>query len=262
MTCHRRKPPPSQRTWAKPKPRRAPADTTISVRDRAVRRCPWARPWRRRARPSLRCCFGSSGVRSDGCRPFPARRLHPNRSRRRRVGRPGPRRLAEDHHWRGRLLRSRSWPAWRTAPAGVVWADWRRLVRRPRRIGVLQVSTVLPALAAAAGMGRYRSRRWPPGAADGAAASGRSLDAGDPPPIRCRPARSCGLLPDVALFGCAPALLALDAPLSAAAVFLIAQALAKTFALIALPRHRPPLTRPKRPGVRTSGEQASRPPIR
>lgn len=53
--------------------------------------------------------------------------------------------IAEDAHWRGRVLRSRRWPA---LPASLVlaWHDWRRLGRRPGRLAVLVGSAALPAL--------------------------------------------------------------------------------------------------------------------
>jgi len=58
--------------------------------------------------------------------------------------------MAEDSHWRGRMLASRPWP--RRAGAGLVlaWADWRRLARRPAVLTALAVSTLSPALADAA----------------------------------------------------------------------------------------------------------------
>jgi hypothetical protein len=57
--------------------------------------------------------------------------------------------IAEDDHWRGRLLPSRRWP--KLPPALVLaWADWRRLGRRPGTLAVLAVSTVAPALLGAA----------------------------------------------------------------------------------------------------------------
>ncbi|MEO3826021.1 DUF6297 family protein [Actinomadura sp. B10D3] len=225
--------------------------------------------------------------------------------------------IAEDHHWRGRLLRSRPWPARPAAPAAVAWADWRRLARRPRRIGVLLASTALPALAAMAGIGTVPvaaaatgalaaavsgtagARRdadeaglsrllgvpfratlaarallpavlggtwltlalaWPAvvGALPGAVswglgpAAAPALSAGALRMARRRPVdhsmpvipTPAGPLPtgpflwaltgiDVALLGCAPALLALDAPPSAAPAFLVAQVLAGTFSLVA-----------------------------
>jgi Family of unknown function (DUF6297) len=54
--------------------------------------------------------------------------------------------IAEDSHWRGRLLRSRPWP--RLPPAyALAWADWRRLARRPAVLAVLAGSALVPALA-------------------------------------------------------------------------------------------------------------------
>jgi len=63
--------------------------------------------------------------------------------------------IAEDDHWRGRLLPSRRWP--KLPPAMVLaWADWRRLGRRPGSLAVIAVSTVAPALLGAATTGRAR----------------------------------------------------------------------------------------------------------
>ena len=63
--------------------------------------------------------------------------------------------IAEDNHWRGRLLASRPWP--RLSPAfALAWADWRRLARRPVSLTVLAGSTLAPALAGAAITGRAR----------------------------------------------------------------------------------------------------------
>ena len=61
--------------------------------------------------------------------------------------------IAEDNHWRGRLLRSRPWPGM-PAAITVAWADWRRLGRRPGPIGVVVVAGVFPALCGAAFTGR------------------------------------------------------------------------------------------------------------
>ena len=64
--------------------------------------------------------------------------------------------LAEDSHWRGRLLASRPWPrgpafAPGLSPAFVLaWADWRRLARRPAVLTALAVSALAPALIGAA----------------------------------------------------------------------------------------------------------------
>ena len=63
--------------------------------------------------------------------------------------------IAEDDHWRGRLLPSRRWPKLPPAMA-LAWADWRRLGRRPGTLVVLAVSTLVPALAGAAVTGRAR----------------------------------------------------------------------------------------------------------
>jgi Family of unknown function (DUF6297) len=61
--------------------------------------------------------------------------------------------IAEDNHWRGRLLPSRPWPS--LPPAMVLaWADWRRLGRRPALLTVLAGSTLIPALAGAAITGK------------------------------------------------------------------------------------------------------------
>jgi hypothetical protein len=61
--------------------------------------------------------------------------------------------IAEDNHWRGRLLPSRAWP---TLPPAMVlaWADWRRLGRRPALLTVLTASALVPALAGAAITGK------------------------------------------------------------------------------------------------------------
>jgi len=64
--------------------------------------------------------------------------------------------IAEDNHWRGRLLRSRTWPA--LPPALVLaWADWRRLSRRPGPLVVLALAAVIPALLGVAVTGRART---------------------------------------------------------------------------------------------------------
>jgi Family of unknown function (DUF6297) len=70
--------------------------------------------------------------------------------------------IAEDSHWRGRLLASRPWP--RLAALGpelspafaLAWADWRRLGRRPAVLAALAVSALAPALAGAAFTGHAR----------------------------------------------------------------------------------------------------------
>ena len=61
--------------------------------------------------------------------------------------------IAEDNHWRGRLLPSRPWPMLPPAMA-LAWADWRRLGRRPALLTVLAASALVPALAGAAITGR------------------------------------------------------------------------------------------------------------
>ncbi|HET9081060.1 MAG TPA: DUF6297 family protein [Trebonia sp.] len=63
--------------------------------------------------------------------------------------------IAEDNHWRGRLLRSKPWP--NLSPALVLaWADWRRLGRRPGPLTVLAVAAVVPPLLGIAVTGRAR----------------------------------------------------------------------------------------------------------
>jgi hypothetical protein len=63
--------------------------------------------------------------------------------------------IAEDNHWRDRVLNSRRWP--RLAPAAVLaWADWRRVSRRPALLAVTAVSALLPALVGAAITGHAR----------------------------------------------------------------------------------------------------------
>jgi Family of unknown function (DUF6297) len=63
--------------------------------------------------------------------------------------------IAEDNHWRGRLLRSRPWPR---LPRALVlaWADWRRLGRRPWPLVMLAAAAVIPALLGIAVTGRSR----------------------------------------------------------------------------------------------------------
>jgi hypothetical protein len=63
--------------------------------------------------------------------------------------------IAEDNHWRGRLIRSRPWPKLPPAVA-VAWADWRRLGRRPGPLVTLAVAAVVPALLGIAITGRLR----------------------------------------------------------------------------------------------------------
>jgi hypothetical protein len=61
--------------------------------------------------------------------------------------------IAEDNHWRGRLLPSRTWP--RLPPAlAMAWPDWRRLSRRPGPVALVAVAAVAPALVGAAFTGR------------------------------------------------------------------------------------------------------------
>jgi Family of unknown function (DUF6297) len=67
--------------------------------------------------------------------------------------------IAEDSHWRGRLLPSRRWPRRYpfSAPALVLaWADWRRLARRPAVLAALTGSTLAPALIGVALAGQAR----------------------------------------------------------------------------------------------------------
>jgi hypothetical protein len=72
--------------------------------------------------------------------------------------------IAEDNHWRGRLLAFRPWPRLLTAhrwprlsPAfALAWADWRRLARRPAVLAAAAASTLMPALAGAAVTGHAR----------------------------------------------------------------------------------------------------------
>ena len=64
--------------------------------------------------------------------------------------------IAEDSHWRGRLLRSRPWPTLPPALA-LAWADWRRLSRRPGPLVLLAVAAVIPALLGVAVTGRARA---------------------------------------------------------------------------------------------------------
>lgn len=73
--------------------------------------------------------------------------------------------IAEDNHWRGRLLNSRPWPhlvasaRWPqlSRAFALAWADWRRLARRPMMLTVLAATTLAPALAGAAFTGHARS---------------------------------------------------------------------------------------------------------
>ncbi|PDP85558.1 hypothetical protein CQJ94_21745 [Glycomyces fuscus] len=61
--------------------------------------------------------------------------------------------IAEDAHWRSRVLRSRAWPSRLRGAAAVAWLDWRRSARRPGRLALVAAATVLPVLAARAGGG-------------------------------------------------------------------------------------------------------------
>lgn len=63
--------------------------------------------------------------------------------------------IAEDNHWRSRLLRSKPWP--QLPPALVLaWADWRRLGRRLGPLVILALAAVVPALLGIAITGRIR----------------------------------------------------------------------------------------------------------
>jgi hypothetical protein len=64
--------------------------------------------------------------------------------------------IAEDSHWRGRLLRARPWPRLASGPRALAWADWRRLGRRPAALAVLAGSALAPALAGTAVTGQGR----------------------------------------------------------------------------------------------------------
>jgi len=63
--------------------------------------------------------------------------------------------IAEDNHWRGRLIRSRAWPGLPPALA-LAWADWRRLGRRLGPLAVLAGAAALPALLGTALTGKLR----------------------------------------------------------------------------------------------------------
>ncbi|MBB2744088.1 UNVERIFIED_ORG: hypothetical protein FHR35_003924 [Microbispora rosea subsp. rosea] len=59
--------------------------------------------------------------------------------------------VAEDAHWRGRALRSRSWPRLlsRLGPApALAWQEWLRVGRRPGRLAALLGAAALPAVCA------------------------------------------------------------------------------------------------------------------
>jgi MFS family permease len=64
--------------------------------------------------------------------------------------------IAEDNHWRGRLLRSRPWPKLPPALA-LAWVDYRRLGRRLGTLAVLAVAAVVPDLLGVAATGRIRA---------------------------------------------------------------------------------------------------------
>jgi hypothetical protein len=61
--------------------------------------------------------------------------------------------IAEDAHWRVRVLRSRVWPSRLRGAAAVAWLDWRRTARGPARLALMAASTLLPVLTARAGGG-------------------------------------------------------------------------------------------------------------
>ena len=79
--------------------------------------------------------------------------------------------IAEDNHWRGRLLRSRPWPTLPPAMA-LAWADWRRVGRRPGPLIVVTVASVFPALLGAAFTGRAHGYLIAAGLLAGAMAAG------------------------------------------------------------------------------------------
>jgi hypothetical protein len=79
--------------------------------------------------------------------------------------------IAEDNHWRGRLLRSRPWPGLPPALA-LAWADWRRVGRRPGPLAVVAVAAVFPALLGAAFTGRAHGILIAAGLVAGAMAAG------------------------------------------------------------------------------------------
>jgi Family of unknown function (DUF6297) len=79
--------------------------------------------------------------------------------------------IAEDNHWRGRLLRSRPWP--KLPPAlTLAWADWRRVGRRPGPLAVVAVASVFPALLGAAFTGKAHGILIAAGLVLGAMAAG------------------------------------------------------------------------------------------
>jgi hypothetical protein len=79
--------------------------------------------------------------------------------------------IAEDNHWRGRLLRSRPWPKLPPAIA-LAWADWRRVGRRPGPLVVIAIASVFPALLGAAFTGRAHGILIAAGLVVGAMAAG------------------------------------------------------------------------------------------
>ena len=65
--------------------------------------------------------------------------------------------IAEDSHWRGRLLQPRPWPQnLASASFALARVDWRRLSRRPALLLALAGSTLAPAVAGAALTGHAR----------------------------------------------------------------------------------------------------------
>ncbi|WP_144127982.1 DUF6297 family protein [Catellatospora sichuanensis] len=56
-------------------------------------------------------------------------------------------RVAENAYWRERRPPSRPWPAW-PGPLVLAWSDWRGLRRRPARLALLALSTLVPVLLA------------------------------------------------------------------------------------------------------------------
>lgn len=57
--------------------------------------------------------------------------------------------IAEDRHWRGRVIPSRRWPKL-PPPLALAWVDWRRLRRRPGQLAAAAASALIPALIGAA----------------------------------------------------------------------------------------------------------------
>lgn len=91
--------------------------------------------------------------------------------------------IAEDAHWRSRVLRSRVWPARLRGAAAVAWLDWRGLARRPGRLAVVAASSALPALVSQAGAGTGGALAVLAAGALAVAATGTAgarRDAGDP----------------------------------------------------------------------------------